>query len=127
RLNVLDPHNRITLLSRLIDFYRSYVDALVVQHDDLRALRLAESSRARVLAERLGRDLKTGAFPDEAGLRSFARESNTSILSFWIAPKQSFAWLVTVGGVRRFDLPPAAEVERLVTDYRQVVEHSIAD
>ena len=39
------------------------MDALVVQHDDLRALRVAESSRARVLAERLGRDLKTEPFP----------------------------------------------------------------
>jgi CHAT domain-containing protein len=127
RLDVLDPHNRITLLSRLIEFYRSYVDALVVQHDDLGALRLAESSRARVLAERLGRDLKTETFPDAAGLRAFARASNTSILSFWIAPQRSFAWLVTAAGVRRFDLPGAAEIEKLVTDYRQVVEHSIAD
>src|ERR1051325_11533511 len=54
------------------DFYRGYVDALVAQRDDLGALRVAESSRARVLAERLGRDPKTEAFPDLAGLRAFA-------------------------------------------------------
>ena len=45
RSDVLDPHNRITLLSRLIDFYRGYVDALVAQ---LR--RDAESARRALTA-----------------------------------------------------------------------------
>jgi CHAT domain-containing protein len=127
RSEVLDSRNRVTLLSRLITFYRDYVDALIVQGDDARALRVAESSRARVLGERLGRDLKPEQMPDAAGLRAFAKSSKTALLSFWIAPKRSFAWLVTPKRVRRFDLPPAAEIESLVTDYRQVVEHSIAD
>ena len=119
RSDVLDPRYRITLLSRMIYLYREYVDALVVQHDDLRALRIAESSRARVLAERLGRDFNRSAFADPAALRAFARNSKAALLSFWIAPERSFAWLITGSGVRRFDLPPAAEIEALVTGYRQ--------
>ncbi len=127
RSELLNAHYRITLLSRLIPFYQSYVDELARLNDDVAALRVAESSRARVLSERLGRDLKPGRLTDGPGLRDFARASQASILSFWIAPKRSFAWLITAHGVKRFDLPPAAEVEELVTAYREVVEHSIAD
>jgi len=127
RSDVLDPRNRVTLLSRLIEFYREYVDALVIQGDDARALQVAESSRARVLAERLGRDAASGRPPDTAALRAFSRASNVSILSFWVGPARSFAWLITAGGIRRFELPPEGELETLVTNYRQVVEHSIAD
>jgi CHAT domain-containing protein len=118
---------RITLLSRLIPFYRDYVDALVQQNDDAGALRVVESSRARVLAERMGRDLKPELFPNEAALKQFARSSKSSLLSFWFAPDRSFAWLISANGIRRFSLPAAAEVEALVSRYRQVVEHSLTD
>jgi len=118
---------RITLLSRLIPFYQDYVDALVEQNDDAGALRVVESSRARVLAERMGRDLKPEQFPNQAALKQFARSSNSSLLSFWFAPDRSFAWLISANGIRRFSLPAAGEVEALVSRYRQVVEHSITD
>lgn len=118
---------RITLLSRLIPFYQDYVDALVEQNDDAGALRVVESSRARVLAERMGRDLKPEQFPNQTALQQFARSSKSSLLSFWFAPDRSFAWLISAGGVHRFSLPPAGEVEALVSRYRQVVEHNLPD
>jgi CHAT domain-containing protein len=126
RSDLTSPY-RITLLSRLMPFYRDYVDALVQQNDDANALRVVESSRARVLAERMGRDLKRERFPNQAALKQFARSSNLSLLSFWFAPDRSFAWLISANGVRRFNLPPAGEVEALVSRYRQVVEHSLTD
>src|SRR3954447_2728978 len=112
RSDLLNAQYRVTLLSRWITFYQSYVEALVQQNDDLGALRVVESSRARVLAERLGGAVPPGRFGGEAALRQFAREAKVSLVSFWIGPKQSFAWVVDAAGVRRFDLPPWAEVER---------------
>jgi len=126
RSDLTSPY-RITLLSRLIPFYRDYVDALVQQNDDAGALRVVESSRARVLAERMGRDLKPEQFPNQAALKQFAQSSNSSLLSFWFAPDRSFAWLICSSGIRRFSLPGSGEVEALVSRYRQVVEHSITD
>jgi CHAT domain-containing protein len=120
RSDVLDPRYRVTFLSRMIGFYHGYVDALVAQGNDAKALAVAESSRARVLSERLGRNV----VPASA---SGARPSGASILAFWVAPRRSYAWLITPAAVRRFDLPPAAEIEALVTAYRGVVEHSVAD
>ena len=124
---LLDSHYKITLLSRLISFYQEYVGALVEQNNDAEALRVVESSRSRVLTERLGRDLKQGQFPGPAHLQRLARTTNSSLLSFWLAPKQSFAWLITANGVRRFNLPPAGEIEKLITSYRDSIEHSLRD
>ena len=127
RSELLDPQNRITLLSRLIPFYQAYVDTLIDQKDDARALRVVESSRARVLSERLGRDLKPDRFPDLASFERAAASTHSRILSFWLAPRRSFAWLITPGRVERFLLPGAGEIASLIEQYRGTVEHSLRD
>ncbi len=127
RSDLTSSGNRISLLSRLIPFYQDYVDSLVQQNNDAAALRIAESSRARVLAERLELNLKAEQFPDAASLQRVARATDASLLSFWLAPVHSFAWLITANSVRRFALPAAGEIEKLVTAYRDVVEHSLRD
>jgi tetratricopeptide (TPR) repeat protein len=127
RSALADSHYKITLLSYLMPFYQDYVDLLAEQKDDAGALRVAESSRARVLTERMGREIRPGESVSLAGLREFARSANSAVLYFWIAPVKSVAWLIQADGVRPFELPPAAEVEALVSGYRKVVEHSVAD
>ena len=122
-----DDQHKITLLSYLIPFYQDYVQVLAEQDDNAAALRVVESSRARVLAERLGRNLQARAAPPLNAVRQFARQVNASVLTFWLAPEHSYAWLIRPEGIQRFPLPPSAEVERLVTAYRKIVEHSVQD
>ena len=127
RSDLLDPNHRMTLLSELMPFYRAYVDVLWRQKDDVRALRVVESSRARVLAERLEGD---AAAAPPRGLTEFervARDAHASILSFWLAPERSFAWLINGRGVQRCQLPGSGAIEKLVTNYRDTVEHSVRD
>ncbi len=121
-----NPQNRITLLSRLIPFYKQYVDSLVRQDDDPKALTVIESSRARVLAESLRRDSKPMVFDAEA-LQRLSQTTGSLLISFWLAPERSFAWLITPHEVRRFSLPPAPEIETLIAAYRNSVEHSWGD
>jgi tetratricopeptide (TPR) repeat protein len=122
-----DSQHKITLLSYLIPFYQDYVEVLAEQNDDAGALRVVESSRARVLAQRMGRKVQAGKAPPLTAIREFARQANASVLTFWLAPKRSYAWLIRPEGVRRFALPPAADVEGAVTAYRKIVEHSVQD
>ena len=111
----------------MITFYQDYVEALVQGKDDEKALQVVESSRARVLAERT----ESTASLDEPfsliTLRALAASSHSSFLSLWLAPKRSYAWLLTEKGLHRFDLPPSAEIDRMVSGYREVVEHSLTD
>jgi CHAT domain-containing protein len=127
RSDLLDPNRRMTLLSQLMDFYRDYVDVLSRQHDDARALRVVESSRARVLAERLEQDAAAAPPRSLAQFERVARDGHASILSFWLAPRRSFAWLITANGIERFELPDSGAIEKLVTNYRETVEHSVRD
>ena len=127
RSALADSHYKITLLSYVMPFYQDYVDLLARENDDAGALRVAESSRARVLTERMGREIRPGEFASLGALREFARSADSAVLYFWVAPVKSLAWLIQPDGVRRFELPPTAEVEALVSGYRKTVEHSVAD
>jgi tetratricopeptide (TPR) repeat protein len=125
RSDLLKVDYKLSFLTQLIDFYRSYVDALVAQGREDRALEVAESSRGRVLAERLRVDAPTR--PDVAALRRLALANNTVLLSYWLAPKRSFLWIVTGTAMRRIDLPPSPEIETLVRDYRAMLANAIVN
>ena len=119
---------RITLLSRLIPFFQERVDFLASQKDDAVVLRAVESSRARALAEGLGRPLTPQQLPDLAWPPE-VRQIREFLVAVLLVCSQAvtFAWLIAANGTKRFDLPPIADVEKLVARYRDIVEHSIQD
>ncbi len=125
RSDLLKTDYKLSFLTQLIEFYRSYVDALVAQGRTAHALEIAESSRGRVLAERQRVDAP--ARTDVKAFQQVARRTGTVLLSYWLAPTRSFLWVITAGGIRRVDLPPAGEIESAVREYRAMVNNSLAD
>ena len=75
---------KLPFLTRLIRLYQQYVDTLVEQREFDRALAVADSSRAQVLAERSGsapaRRLQPEAF------RALSRQTGSVLLSYWLGP-----------------------------------------
>ena len=122
------PDNKITFLSRLIRFYQDYVDALMDRNLPVRALEVADSSRAHLLAEGLPRNgkLEEGARGAEK-LKALARRSGSTWLSYWVAPRRSFLWVVTADEIRSFVLPPESEIAGAVERYRGFIETSMRD
>jgi CHAT domain-containing protein/Tfp pilus assembly protein PilF len=105
----------------LIGFFQDYVDFLIGRGQIGKALEVAESSRARVLNQRLEH---LGAVPPNfqlSKLLSAARESRTVILSFWLTPIRSSVWVIGSGRISRFDLPPARDIAALVQKYTSIV------
>jgi CHAT domain-containing protein/Flp pilus assembly protein TadD len=119
--------HKLTFLSSLIKFYQDYVDALMTQNLPIRAFEVVESSRARVLAEQMSRPMDARRAQGEQAFHDAARHSGSILLSYWVAPERSFLWVVTPKEIRHFQLPPAAELSRLVTDYRAFVENAVRD
>jgi CHAT domain-containing protein/tetratricopeptide (TPR) repeat protein len=116
--------NKITFLSRLIRFYQDYVNALITQNQPVKALAVADGSRARVLSQRFNRNLPATAPQQEAEFQTIARQSGSVWLSYWLAPNRSFLWVTTPKEIRWFPLEAsAAEIARLVEDYRGLVEN----
>ncbi len=125
RAELISREYRLTFLSRLIRFHQNYVDALMENGDVERALEVAESSRARVLAERQG-VARTERVPASAFVKLAARTGSV-LLSYWLAPTRSFAWIITSDGIRSVTLPPRDEIATLVRGYRDFVTTSLAD
>ncbi len=125
RSDLLKVDYKLSFLTQLIEFYRNYVDVLAAQGQNERALEVAESSRARVLAER--QRVVAPARVSAAGLRSLARGSRAVLLSYWLAPRRSFLWVVSASGVRRVDLPPQSEIEAAVRDYQAMLGNALVN
>ncbi|HEY7172055.1 MAG TPA: CHAT domain-containing protein [Vicinamibacterales bacterium] len=125
RSDLLKTDYKLSFLSQLIRFYRNYVDALVADGRIERALEVAESSRGRVLAERHGT-----AAPMQvraADLRAVAARSGATLVSYWIAPGQSYAWVVDAAGVRVSTLPGEREIRALVREHQAAVQDAFGD
>jgi tetratricopeptide (TPR) repeat protein len=119
--------HKITFLGRLIQFYQQYVDALIARGDSARALKVADSSRARIMAERLSIPLNRSHPAGAEAFKRIAKDSRSVWLSYWLGPRRSFLWLVSESEFRLFELPPAEELARLVLEYRGFIEKSMRD
>lgn len=116
-----DEYRSSFLAPHLIRFFQDYVDFLIERGEPEKALQMAESSRARVLSQRLE---KQGSLPgtlDLEGLKRAARSARTVILAYWLAPKRSSVWAIASGKCARFDLPADTEIAELVRKYTNVI------
>lgn len=112
---------KLSYLSSLVHFYRSYVDFLVQRGETAKALEVVESSRARILKERL-----TSTTPQSSvtasELQALARSSRRIFLSYWLAPTHSYVWAISPANIQIFTLPPEREIRRLVEGYRTLID-----
>ena len=114
--------HRIAYLSSVINFYQDYVDFLAARGRCGEALLVAESSRARLLSERLEeRDPRTAPIT-VAQLQRLAGESHTIFLSYWLAPRRSFLWMIGPTGLQSFTLPPEDQIAQLVDVYGRQID-----
>jgi CHAT domain-containing protein/Tfp pilus assembly protein PilF len=124
RSELLKPEWRISYLARLMHFYQVYVDALCRRGQWEKALEIADSSRARVLAERT-----TGAVSKRmpaARLKEAAARSG-QVVFYWLAPERSYAWVLSRSGIHGATLAPAAAIEQQVKAYSATVDDTMVD
>jgi tetratricopeptide (TPR) repeat protein len=122
RTALASADNRMTYLASLIRFYDRYINFLVDRRQPERALEAAESSRARVLDERL-ESKSPHAVVHAARLRELARSSHSVFLSYWLGKERSFLWAVTPGEITLHELPPEGQIAPLVAGYRSFIEN----
>lgn len=112
---------QLSFLTNAARIYDDYIHFLVVQGKTEEALRWADYSRARTLAEGLGlltkgKDAHAG--PPPLSPREIARRARGTLLFYWLGEKQSYLWAITPQQVSLFPLPPRAEIDSLVQRYR---------
>ncbi|MGE0592193.1 MAG: CHAT domain-containing protein [Vicinamibacterales bacterium] len=125
RSDLLQTDYRVSLLTRLIRFYREYVDVLLEQGRVEQALLVTDSSRARVLAERHG--MATPGRVTAVDVRRAARRLDAVIVSYWLGPERSLVWVTDAAGVHVEVLPGAPVIEALVEAHQDQLVTTLAD
>ncbi len=121
RSELLKDEYKLTYFSSTIDFYQEYVEFLMARGKTRTGLAAAESSRARVLADRLKLSGRRGR-NTAAEFQQIARASGSTLLSYWLGPKKSYLWVVTPAAVAAFGLPPAPQIRNLVESYDRLIQ-----
>ena len=125
RADVVSTELKLPFLTQRISLYQQYVETLIDQGLTDRALAVADSSRAQVLAGHSG-SVTAGRLPADA-FRNIARQNGVVLLSYWLGPARSHAWVVNARETHHVQLPPAAEIEALASEYKDAVERRLAD
>jgi CHAT domain-containing protein len=114
--------SKITFRGYLASVYQEYVGFLSLRSREEKALEVAESSRARLLIQKLeGRSSTLPHFRAAEGVR-LARETNSVMLSYWLAPERSYVWAVTSTNISQFVLPGEAQINALLEKHRRAIE-----
>jgi CHAT domain-containing protein len=123
---ILDDY-RLTYNDAVMEFFKDYVDLLVTEGHLDRALQVAESSRARLLIEKLRLPNGARGAVGPADFKRYASRNGAVLLSYWLAPKRSFVWAITPGGIHMEILPGQNEIEDLVRIYQKSIEGDLRD
>ena len=120
RSGVQHPDFQLSFLTNGARIYDDYVHFLITNGKPDEALRWADHSRARALAEGLGLFPK-GKPGDPAKLdaANIAQRTNATILFYWLGEQTSYLWAITARQTRLFTLPASAEIENAVERHNQ--------
>jgi CHAT domain-containing protein len=105
--------SRLPFSSNASRIYDGYLHFLVAQGKTDEALRRADYSRARTLAEGLPAE-QTTLDPHQ-----IARRAKGTVLFYSLGTKQSYLWAITAEKIHLFVLPAGAEIEAAVERYRK--------
>jgi CHAT domain-containing protein/Tfp pilus assembly protein PilF len=127
RKSVQREEFRVSFLSSAIEFYDAYVNFLIDQKRPLDSLKTADLSRAQSLELGLSSSNNSVSGPDSRTVSRFvapsnpqdtARQLSATLLFYWLGEKKSWLWAVTPTKTSLFPLPPSAEIDATVRNYR---------
>jgi CHAT domain-containing protein/Tfp pilus assembly protein PilF len=123
RLSLKRHDAKLPFSTNAARIYDDYVHFRVAQGKTEDALRWADYSRARTLAEGLavhskGELDRDGGGPPTLSPREISRRVHGALLFYWLGEKQSYLWAITPSKTVLFPLPPGSEIDSLVQRYR---------
>ena len=122
RSSVRHEDFQLSFLTNAAHIYDDYIHLLVARGKTGDALRWADYSRGRTLAEGLGllsRDNHNHAGAPALNAAEISRLAKGTILFYWLGEKQSYLWAITPSKISLFPLPPGTEIDSLMQRYRK--------
>ncbi len=115
---------RLPFLTNGVQLYDDEIHLLVTQGETAEALKVADYSRARTLAEGLGVLANHNPLNSHGAdnPQDIAARTNATILFYWLGPRYSYLWVVTQERTKLIPLQPASVIDALVRNYRKELE-----
>jgi CHAT domain-containing protein len=111
---------RLPFLTNAARIYEDYIHFLVDQGRTNDALQVADYTRARTLAEGLGRPCRAKFAPEPLHAPEIARRAGGTILFYALGQEHSYLWAVTAHQIRMFPLAAnQSEIDAAVESYRK--------
>lgn len=123
RADVHREELQLSFLTNGARIYDDYLHFLVAHGKGGDALRWADYTRARTLAQGLGllgKDTQTGVSALDA--QQIAGRAGGTLLFYWLGNSQSYLWAITPKNTDLFILPAAEEIEAAIRRYRETLE-----
>jgi len=115
--------SRLPFLSNAARIYEDYIHFLVTRGRTNEALQVADYTRARTLAEGLGRPCKAGFAPDRLNATEIARRADGAVLFYALGKEHSYVWAITLHAAKMFPLASnEGEIDAAVQRYRDKLE-----
>ena len=122
RSDVRHEDSHLSFLTNGWRIYDDYIHFLVARGKSDDALRWADYSRARTLAEGLGiPPAKSVAGPPPLRAQEIARGVKGTLLFYWLGENQSYLWAISPRGTGLIPLPPGPEIDAAVQRYRKTL------
>jgi len=122
RDTVRHEDSQLSFLTNASHIYDDYIHFLVAQRKNDDALRWADYSRARTLAEGLRLLPKGGSNgPAPLNAQPILRRAHGAVLFYWLGEAQSYLWAITPQRTDLFTLPARAQIEAAVQRYRKSI------
>jgi len=117
RRDVKSDEFRLPFGALVREVYDDYVFFLIGAGRFSDALAVAEVSRVQTLAEALD----AGVRPQHIDPKRLARDRHAVLLSYWLTPKRSYAWVITPSSIEGAELPPGSTIEQKVESYSREI------
>jgi CHAT domain-containing protein len=122
RAQLKNENSKLPFLANATPIYDDFIEFLVKQGKPEEALKAADQSRARTLAQGLGQIGDKESFrPASFSSRAVARKTGATLLFYWLGERQSYFWAVTPQRIALFPLPARRDLAPLVEHYGEAL------
>ncbi len=122
RTELRDLDNKLSFAASAMKLNQQYVAGLMRHGFDEQAFGAAEASRARMLRDDLNLPEHLTQTNTLKAFRALAKRTGTAYLAYWVAPQQSYLWVIGPASYGSYTMAGESELRDRVDRFQKLVQ-----